>query len=124
MAEGFARALVGEQVEAQSAGVAPYGLDGRAVQVMAEAGIDISHQRSKGVDELAGMDFDYVITLCGHAHENCPVFPGKTKVVHVPFDDPPTLAAGAAGEQEALPHYRRVREEIRAFVESLPGFAH
>jgi len=120
MAEGWARQLRGEQVEAYSAGIETHGLNPRAVKVMAEAGVDISDHRSKHVDELAGVEFDVVVTVCGHANEHCPVFPGKTRVVHVGFDDPPALAAGAATEEEALAHYRRVRDEIRSFVESLP----
>ena len=120
MAEGWARCLKADVVEAYSAGVAPKTLDLRAVRVMAEAGVDISAQRSKHVRELAGIHHDYVVTVCGHAHENCPVFAGKTRIVHVGFEDPPVLAAGAKTEEEALVHYRRVRDEIRAFVERLP----
>ena len=120
MAEGWARHLKGDCLEAYSAGIAAYGLNPNAVQVMAEAGVDISGQCSKLVSELRGVDFDYVVTVCGHAHESCPVFPGKAKVVHVGFDDPPRLAADALTEQERLAPYRRVRDEIRAFVESLP----
>jgi len=88
---------------------------------MAEAGVDISGQRSKHVDELKSIDFDYVVTICGHASEHCPMFPGRTKVVHVGFDDPPTLAKTAKSEEEALTHYRRVRDDIKLFVNSLPG---
>jgi len=120
MAEGFTRALKGELIEAHSAGIAPGKLDPRAVRAMAEEGIDISSQLSKHLDELAGVDFDYVVTVCGHAHENCPVFPGRARIVHVPFDDPPALAAGEADDQQALQHYRRVRDEIGAFVLRLP----
>ena len=120
MAEGWARHLKGESVEAYSAGIAPHGLDPRAVAVMAEAGVDISGQASKHVDELAGHEFDFVVTVCDHANEHCPVFPGATSVVHVGFEDPPGLARNARTEQEALAHYRRVRDEIRAFVETLP----
>ena len=87
---------------------------------MAEAGVDISKHRCKNVSELLHIPFDYVVTVCGHANETCPVFPGKTKVVHVAFDDPPRLAEDAKNEQEILEHYRRVRDEIRTFVESLP----
>lgn len=87
---------------------------------MAEAGVDISGQRSKHVDELAGIEFDYVVTVCDRANESCPLFPGKTKIVHVGFDDPPKLAATAKTEEEALSHYRRVRDEIKAFIEKLP----
>jgi arsenate reductase len=120
MAEGWARHLRADTLEPYSAGVEPHGLDPRAMQVMAEAGIDISRQRSKHVEELKEVPFDYVVTVCDHAHESCPLFPGRTKVVHVGFDDPPRLARAAKTEQEALGHYRRVRDEIRAFVERLP----
>lgn len=124
MAEGWARALSGDVVEARSAGVDPHGLDPRAVKVMAEAGVDISRRRSKHVDELGDIGFDYVVTVCDHARERCPLFPGETKVVHVGFDDPPRLAEDATSEEEALGHYRRVRDEIRAFVETLPEALH
>ena len=87
---------------------------------MAEAGVDISSHRSKHVRELMGIAFDYVVTVCDNANEQCPFFPGKTKVVHVGFDDPPRLAANAKTEEEALAHYRRVRDEIRDFVQKLP----
>ncbi len=121
MAEGWARALKGDSIEAHSAGVEPHGMNARAVQVMKEAGVDISGQRSKHVDELKGIPFDCVVTVCDGAQEACPMFAGSTKVVHVGFDDPPRLAKGAATEEEALGHYRRVRDEIRAFVVTLPG---
>jgi len=120
MAEGWARRLRGERVEPYSAGVEKHGMNPRAVRVMAEAGVDIASQHSKTLDELAGVEFDYVVTVCSNAHERCPVFSGRAKVVHVGFDDPPALARGAASEEEALAHYRRVRDEIRAFVETLP----
>ena len=120
MAEGFARALRGDAVEAWSAGIETHGLNPRAVQVMAEAGVDISAQRSKNVAELMHVPFDYVVTVCGHANENCPIFPGRAKVVHVAFNDPPALARSAKSEEEALAHYRRVRDEIKAFVLTLP----
>jgi len=120
MAEGWARRLKPDQVEPYSAGVEPRTLDPRAVRVMTEAGVDISGQRPKHVDEFKEIDLDCVVTVCGHAHERCPMFPGRTKVTHVGFDDPPALAAGAQTEEEALGHYRRVRDEIKAFVEKLP----
>jgi arsenate reductase len=120
MAEGWARHLKDDVIEAYSAGIATHGLNPRAVQVMAEAGVDIANQRSKHVDELKGIPFDYVVTVCGHAHETCPVFPGTARVVHVGFDDPPALARTAKTDEEALAHYRRVRDEIRAFVGQLP----
>jgi arsenate reductase len=121
MAEGWARALVGDAVEPFSAGLEARGLDPRAVRVMAEAGVDISAQTSNRLSDLPDQGFDDVVTVCSHAHETCPIFPGGARVVHVGFDDPPRLAAGAAGEEEALAHYRRVRDEIRAFVERLPA---
>lgn len=88
---------------------------------MAEAGVDIFDQRSKHIDELRGRMFDVVVTVCDSAHESCPVFPGATRIVHVGFDDPPRLAASAKSDDEALPHYRRVRDEIRQFIQTLPG---
>lgn len=121
MAEGWARALRGDVIEPYSAGIETHGLNPRALQVMAEAGVDVSGQRSKHVDELAGVDFDYVVTVCDRANESCPFFPGDVKRLHVGFDDPPALAKDAASEEEALAHYRRVRDEIRAFVEEMPG---
>jgi arsenate reductase (thioredoxin) len=120
MAEGWAKALKGDVIEAYSAGVETHGLNGRAVHVMAEAGVDISGHRSKHVDELKGVAFDYVVTVCDNAREACPLFPGRTKVVHAGFDDPPRLARDAKTEDEALAHYRRVRDEIKAFVLALP----
>jgi arsenate reductase len=120
MAEGWTRRLKGSVIEPYSAGIEMHGLNARAVTVMAEAGVDISNHRSKHVDELRGTPFDYVVTVCDHANECCPVFPGKVKRLHINFEDPPRLAADARTEQEALEHYRRVRDEIRAFVERLP----
>lgn len=121
MAEGWARRLKSDCIEPYSAGFEPHGMNKIAIQVMREAGVDISHRRSKHVDELKDVPFDYVVTVCDDAHEACPVFPGKTRVVHVGFDDPPRLARTARSEAEAIGHYRRVRDEIRAFVETLPA---
>lgn len=121
MAEGWARHLRGDAIEPYSAGIEPHGLNPHAVRVMAEAGVDIAGQRSRHVDELRDVPLDYVVTVCDHAHESCPLFPGRTKVIHVGFDDPPRLARDARTEEEALGHYRRARDEIRAFVERLPG---
>lgn len=120
MAEGWTRALKNDLIEAYSAGIEPRGLNPNAVKVMAEAGVDISGHRSKHIDEIKDVKFDYAITLCGDANEHCPMFPGKTKVVHIGFDDPPKLAAEVEDEQEKLSCYRRVRDEIRAFVKTLP----
>jgi arsenate reductase len=120
MAEGWARALKADIVEAYSAGIETHGLNPNAVKVMAEVGIDISRHRSKQVNDLMDIPFDYVVTVCGHANESCPLFPGNTKVVHIGFDDPPKLAESATSPEEALDCYRRVRDEIRAFTEGLP----
>lgn len=120
MGEGWARALTGDVIEACSAGIEKHGMNAMAIRVMAEAGVDISSHCSKTVDELTDVRFDYVVTVCGHANESCPLFTGNAKIVHVPFDDPPKLAANATTEEEALGHYRRVRDEIRAFVDRLP----
>ena len=116
MAEGFARALRADDMEAYSAGVVKHGLNPLAVKAMAEAGVDISGHKSKTVDELPVREFDYIVTLCGHASENCPYFPGKAERIHAGFDDPPALAKDAKTEEEALSHYRRVRDEIKRFV--------
>jgi arsenate reductase (thioredoxin) len=120
MAEGWARALKGSEIEAYSAGIEAHGLNPNAVKAMAEVGVDISGHTSKHVDTLRGVPFDVVVTVCDHASEHCPVFPGRARIVHVPFDDPPRLAKTAKSEEEAMAHYRRVRDEIRRFVETLP----
>jgi len=120
MAEGWARHLKGDRIEAYSAGIETHGLNPDAVRVMAEAGVDISGQRSKHVDELRGIAVDCVVPVCDHAHQSCPVFPGKAKIIHADFDDPPRLAANAKTEEERLAPYRRVRDAIRTFVETHP----
>ena len=120
MAEGWARALHGAVLDARSAGTDPQPLNPLAVAAMAEVGVDISGQRSKAVDDLARERFDLVVTVCDSARESCPHLPGAQRAVHVGFDDPPRCAAGARSVEEAMPHYRRVRDEIRRFVESLP----
>ena len=120
MAEGFARALKSNRFEAYSAGIETHGLNPNAVRVMAEVGIDISAQQSTHVDQLHHIDFDWVVTVCDHAAEQCPVFPGRARVVHRAFDDPPKLARDARSEEEALGAYRRVRDEIGAYIETLP----
>jgi len=120
MAEGWTRRLKSDVIEPYSAGIETHGLNPNAVKVMAEAGVDISGQRSKHVKDLPDIEFDYVITLCDHASQHCPFFPGKAKILHFGFDDPPKLAQNAKTQREALNCYRRVRDEIRAFVEKLP----
>jgi arsenate reductase (thioredoxin) len=121
MAEGWARHLKGRDLDVFSAGIETHGLNPHAVRVMAEAGVDISGHTSKTLEDLGDVRFDVVVTVCAHAHETCPVFPGRARIVHVPFDDPPRLAKGETDPERALGHYRRVRDEIRAFVETLPG---
>lgn len=116
MAEGWARHLLAEQVEPYSAGIEAHGMNPHAVQVMNEAGVDLSGQSSKVADSIKEVNLDLVVTVCGHADENCPTFLTKAKVVHVGFDDPPRLAKNASSDEEALEHYRRVRDEIRDFV--------
>ncbi len=124
MAEGWAQALRGDVMEAYSAGIETHGLNPNAVKVMAEAGVDISGHHSKHVDSLKDVVFDTVVTVCGHAHESCPLWVGgQAKVIHVGFDDPPALArelaAKGATEEQQLDAYRRVRDEIKAFVTKL-----
>ena len=121
MAEGLCRHLRGEVIDCASAGIETHGLNPNAVKVMAEIGIDITDHKSETVADLGKREFDYVITVCGHAHETCPYFPAKTAVIHQGFDDPPKLAQGASSEEEALDQYRRVRDEIRSYIESLPA---
>ena len=120
MAEGWTRSLHGDYCDVFSAGIEAHGLNPRAVQVMREAGVDISGQRSQRLEDLSDVGLDLAITVCGHADENCPTLPDRCRKLHVPFDDPPLLARESATEDEALKHYRRVRDEIRDFVQRLP----
>lgn len=120
MAEGWARALRSDSIEPYSAGTDPHEMNLLAVRAMSEAGVDISGHKSKSVDALSGVAFDFVVTVCDSANESCPYFPGHAKIVHFGFDDPPWLAKGAESDDDAMPHYRRVRDEIRQFVETLP----
>jgi len=121
MAEAFANRLRGDHVDAVSAGVETHGLNPYAVKVMAEEGLDISGARSKNVREFLEERFDYVVTVCDDARETCPFFPGPARMVHVSFDDPPSLTKEVEDEEEKLAIYRRVRDEIREFVEGIPG---
>jgi len=124
MAEGWARRLHGDRIDACSAGTDPHGLNPLAVRAMSEAGVDISALTSKTVEACSPETLDLVVTVCGHAHENCPLFLSqnpRTRVIHRGFDDPPKLAADATTDEDAMPHYRRVRDEIRAFIETLPS---
>lgn len=120
MAEGWTRHLNGDQFEVYSAGIETHGLNERAVKVMAEVGVDISRQRSQNIDEFSDVRLDTVVTVCGHAHETCPVFPAGARVVHHGFEDPPFLAKELKDEEDILDCYRRVRDEIKSFVAGLP----
>lgn len=120
MAEGLARHFKGEMLEPFSAGIETHGVNPNAVEVMQEIGIDISNQKSELLSKYTDVEFDYVITVCDNANESCPVFPGKAKVIHRSFDDPPRLAQNLKMQSEILDRYRRVRDEIKNFILSLP----
>ena len=120
MAEGWARHLKSDVIEADSAGIEKHGMNPHAIKVMAEADVDITGHHSKTVTELGPIEYDYVVTVCGHANEHCPLFTGKAKVIHVGFDDPPKLTKHLPDGEEKLAIYRRVRDQIRKFVETLP----
>jgi arsenate reductase len=119
MAEGWARHFHGDEIEVYSAGIETHGLNSYAVKVMAEAGVDISKHRSQHIDEFKDVPLDLVVTVCGHANENCPLFPGSTKVVHVGFEDPPAMAKNFEGEEDKLNCYRKVRDQIKEFTKGL-----
>jgi arsenate reductase len=123
MAEGWAHALKSDAIDAYSAGLVAHGQNPSAIQVMAEAGVDITGQASKTLASLLqqGMTFDVVVTVCGHADENCPIFPGRTRRIHRGFDDPPKLAKDAKTPEEALNAYRQVRDQIKAYILTLPA---
>lgn len=120
MAQGWVKKLKGDILLPYSAGVEKHGIDPKAVQVMSEVGIDISKQQSKLISELAEKDFDYIVTICNDANEKCPVFPGRARRLHQGFDNPPFLSRQAKSEEEILSIYRRVRDEIKSFVEKMP----
>ncbi len=120
MAEGVSNSLIADRFRAYSAGTDPQGLNPLAVRAMSEKGIDISANESTHVQDLLHIEFDYVITVCDNAAENCPIFPGEAVVLHHGFEDPPKLAKGAQSEDDAMVHYRKVRDEIEAFVKTLP----
>lgn len=120
MAEGWTRHLKNDVIDAYSAGVETHGMNPHAVRVMGEEGVDLTGHSSKLVDDLLDIPFDYVVTVCDHARESCPVFPGSAVIFPKPFPDPPALAKLEPTEEAGLQHYRRVRDEIRAFVETLP----
>ena len=117
IAEGWSIYLKSDVIEAYSAGICPIGVSPRAIKIMAEAGVDISNHTSKHIDDLKGIGFDYVITLCDNAAQNCPVFKAETKIIHKPFKDP-YFAAGS--EKQIMNEFRKVREQIKKFIETLP----
>lgn len=121
MAEGWARSLKKDFLQPYSAGIEKHGLDPLAVKVMEEAGVDISQQQSKLINELNERDFDYVVTICENANLNCPSFPGKTKRIHHAFDNPTRIAKTMTSQEEVIDLYRRVRDEIKEFVSMMPG---
>jgi len=120
MAHGFANSILGDEFSSYSAGIESHGLNPSAIKVMSEVGVDISGHQSQTLDEFEENQFDYVLAVCEHAASNCPTFPAKTNVITRQFDDPPKLAKEAKTDEEALSHYRRVRDEIKAWVTSLP----
>jgi arsenate reductase len=121
MAEGWARKYWGHEFNVYSAGTKKHGMNARAVKVMQEAGVDISSHFSKTVEDLPNVTFDYVVTVCDHAHENCPYFPGG-KIVHVGFHDPPALTKEMTNEEEILSVYRKVRDEIHVVIKNLKDY--
>ena len=121
MAEGWMRFFHGEEYNVYSAGIETHGLNPNAVKVMKEAGVDISSQKSENVNSMLEIPFDYVITVCGHADEHCPIFPGKARKIHHGFDDPPKLAAEIEDKEQKLEPYRRVRDEIKAYLQNFRG---
>ena len=122
MAEGWARRVGLDLVDVYSAGISRKNVDPRAIAVMAEVGVDISGQSSKTISDLPIERFDFVITLCDHANEECPYFnEGGGRRLHRAFEDPPSLAASANNEEEIMDHYRRIRDEIKVFVEGFLG---
>lgn len=122
MAEGFAKKYLSDKFDFYSAGIEKHGMNQRAIKVMNESGVDLSPHFSKTLEDLGPIHLDYVFTVCGHANENCPVFLGSAKVIHVGFDDPPKLAFGLTDENEILNHYRRVRDEIESFAKNLEKY--
>lgn len=117
IAEGWARHLKSDVIEAYSAGVSPATLSSRAASVMAEAGVDISMQRAKHIDDVSDIEFDYIVTVCDNARGYCPIFPGAGKLIHRTFEDPSFMVAG---EKEVMTAFRKLRDKIRAFVETMP----
>jgi len=115
MAEGLLRALYSDRYEAYSAGTEPSGLSPYAIKVMAEIGVDISSHRSKSIEEFRGMEFDYVVTVCDNAKETCPFFPGGKRYLHKGFEDP---SAFVGAEEEIVTGFRRIRDEIKEWIQA------
>jgi arsenate reductase len=113
LAEGYLRSFAGEKAKIYSAGIETHGVNPKAVQVMAEDGIDISYHTSNHVDEYLSVPFDYVITVCDNANEACPFFPGQTKRFHYNFPDP-AKASGTA--EEVMNQFRNVRDMIKTYA--------
>lgn len=122
MAEGWGKALLSDAYDFYSAGIEKHGQNPNAIKVMAEVGVDISAQESQTTDELPIAEFDYVITVCGHADEHCPYFPAKTKIIHHGFEDPPKLAKEFSEEEKQLDCYRKVRDDIKLFIENINNY--
>lgn len=120
MAEAWTRHLLGDRFDALSAGIAPHGVDPHMVTVMHEAGVDITRQHSKSITDIETQHSDLVVTVCDKAAAACPVFPDALRTLHHAFDDPPRLARTARSADDTLQTYRRVRDQIRDFVETLP----
>lgn len=120
MADGWAKSLKGDVFNVYSAGLETHGLNPYAVKVMGEAGVDITSHKSELLSEFDDVQFDYVVTVCSSAHETCPIFPRDAEVVHYGFDDPPKLVPADASDEVKLDAFRRVRDEIKAYVETLP----
>jgi arsenate reductase len=118
MAEGLLREMAGDRFEVFSAGTRPVGINPNAVTAMADVGIDISKHRSKSVDEFAGQQFDFIITVCDNAKESCPIFPGSGERIHHSFEDPADFAPIAQPEV-----FRRVRDDIQNWLSTFVGDA-
>lgn len=118
MAEGWVRHLKSDCIEAFSAGINPHRVNERAAAIMAEAGVDISDHISNHLDEYAGLDFDYVITVCDNAKEHCPLYPKQTTMIHHRFDDPSCVIGTS---EQITAEFRRVRDEIRDFIAAMPA---
>ena len=120
MAEGWAKTLKSDEFNVYSAGLETHGLNPYAVKVMNEAGVDITNQQSQLLTEFDDVKFDYVVTVCSSAHESCPFFPREATVVHYGFEDPPKMVPADADDETKLDAFREVRDQIKAYVETLP----